>query len=143
MLLLCGLNVAASPCKYKNNCICLERELEKDLIDDSPPYWKNDTFFSNAHNISRALYPSESAPAKVVNVEIMLYNSSNNSIRKMNYVWTISSIYTILPRTMLTFVSLGTLYHTSTELQVSVREFCEDVPGDAYLKNAIFSVSVV
>lgn len=134
-------NVCANRCKNKNNCICLEHELEADLISNSLPLWKNDTFFSNAHNISRALYPHESAPSRVINVEIMLYNSNNNSTKKINYVWTKSFIYTILPQTMLNIVSLGTLYHTSTQLQVSVREFCADVPVHTYLKNALFSVS--
>ena len=133
--------VAASHCKDKNDCICLEHELETDLINNSLPSWKNDTFFSNAHNISRALFPHSSVPSSAINVEIILYNISNNSTRKMNYIWTKSFIYTILPRTMLSLVSLGTLHHTSTQLQVSVREFCADVPGDTYLKNAIFSVS--
>ena len=140
-LLVQEWNVAASPCKNNSNCICLEHELEADLINNSLPIWINDTFFSNSHNISRALYPSGVAPSKVIRVEIMLYNSSSNSKRKINYVWTKSFIYTILPRTMLNIVSLGTLYYTSAELQVSIREFCEDVPGETYLKNALFSVS--
>ena len=135
-------NVSASRCENKNNCICFEHELEADLINNYLPLWKNDTFFSNAHNISRSLYPHEATPSRIINVEITLYNSSNSSSRRINYVWTKSFIYTILPQTMLNIVSLGTLYHTSTELQVSVREFCDtDVPGDTYLKNALFSVS--
>lgn len=146
MLLLCPVNADAR-CKYNNNCICYQRELENDLKVDSPPLWKNYTFFSNAHNISQALYPFDSTPAKVVNVEIDIYNSSNNSTRKMSYVWSISCRYTILrSRLLLAIVSLGTICPKETTLQVSVREFCKDVPDNTrntYLKNAISSVSIL
>lgn len=128
------------------NCICLERELESALKDDTPPktdYWKagsGERYFSNAHKISRALFPPQKAPAKFIVVKVMLYNSSSQSTRTEHYIWSLSCIYAVLPRYVLTLVSLGTLYHEREELELTIPQFCQDVPSEKYMNYALFSL---
>ena len=145
LLSLCFVGIPAhSRSCTQANCTCLETELEAPLKDENPPnltFGHGSKYFSNAHNISRALYPPRRASAKFILIKVKLYNASSNRINISKYIWTLSCIYTVLPRNLLAAVSLGTLYHEREVLEVTVPEFCTDVPGEKYMQYALSSVS--
>ena len=140
---------ASSNYSTEVNCTCLERQLETALKDDFPPRrpnWKTCStgrYFSNAHNISRALYPPKKAPAKFIGIKVRFYNASFNTTRNENYVWALSCVYAVLPRNLLAMVSLGTLYHERNVLKLSVPEFCDGVPREKYMEYALSSVRLL
>ena len=145
---MCFLGIRAnSDLCSQVNCMCLEKDLEKELKKDIPPNMQSRAvchqfgkYLSNAHNISRALYPRGKTPAKFIGIKVKFYNTKSNQTRVENYIWRLSCIYAVLPRDVLAAVSLGTLYHEREVLELTVPEFCEEVPGKEYMKYALSSV---
>ena len=140
----------------QSQCICYEEELNQLLKDTRPPKWKEDTLYSNYHNVSRALFPPRQGASRYIDIHLHFYkgaatNSSNSSNLALEtnlekFIWSVSCAYAILPPIVLRILSLLTLHpeRSRTNLHVSLPEFCERVGEDDrinFMSNTLSSVS--
>jgi hypothetical protein len=148
-LLILNAELVASHCD-QSGCICYEEELNQLLKETRPPKWKEDTLYSNFHNISRALFPPRRGASRYIDINLHFYkvgtpNLSNETYSE-KFIWSISCAYAILPPLVLRILSLLTLHpeRSKTTLDVSLPEFCARVSEEdrtRFMSNTLSSVS--
>lgn len=152
VLLLLNAGFTTSHCE-QSECICYEEELNQLLKDTLPPKWKEDTLYSNYHNISRALFPPRQGASRYIDIHLHFYmdtapNSSSLPVEAYTekFIWSVTCAYAILPPIVLRILSLLTLHpeRSRTNLHVSLPEFCKRVREEdkiTFMTNTLSSVS--
>ena len=110
---------------YVYACLKYDFQVHEALASTKPP-------FDNYFNISRAIYPSEDVPSKLVNIWVHFTNSSVNltEVNQLKFIWSRSCLYVsdrYLSLRAMGLYSLFTIWpdRGQEDLHITLYQFCD------------------